>query len=119
MWSFGWPIGHASGSRGTGADIECFEKDFASIVEPSLDQSGAGQIRELYSIREHREHFIDQNNLDDAKIFFISPKIHRHLYKFSADTAIVEQKPIILNLTTNEFIDHLQSQNSLKEVFNL
>ena len=117
--SFGWPIGHASGSRGTGADIECFEKDFASIVEPSLDQSGAGQIRELYSIREHREHFIDQNNLDDAKIFFISPKIHRHLYKFSADTAIVEQKPIILNLTTNEFIDHLQSQNSLKEVFNL
>lgn len=115
--SFGWPIGHASGSRGTGADIECIEDNFVSIIEPSLDTSGRNQIGELYSIRNHREKFIEQNNLEDAKIFFISPRIHPDMYKFSKDSAILEQKNIILNLNTNEFIDSVTSSNSLKEIF--
>jgi len=116
--SFGWPIGHASGSRGTGADIECFELDFFSIVEPSLDTSGAGQIRELYSVYRHRDKLIQKNNLDDAKIFFVSPRIHRDMYEFSKDRAAREKKEIILNLTTNEIIDKINTNSSMKEIFN-
>ena len=49
--------------------------------------------------------------------FFISPRIHPDMYKFSKDSAILEQKNIILNLNTNEFIDSVTSSNSLKEIF--
>ena len=115
--SFGWPIGHASGSRGTGADIECIEEDFISIVEPSLDTSGRGQIGELYSITRHRENLIREINVDDAKIFFISPRIHRDMHEFSKDRAVREKKEIILNLNTKEFIKNISKTSSLKEIF--
>ena len=117
--SFGWPIGHASGSRGTGADIECDEEDFISIVEPSLDTSGAGQIRELYSITRHRENVIKEKNIDDAKIFFISPRIHQDMNKYAAATAVIEKKEIILNMNTKEFIENMNTAKSLKESFNI
>ncbi len=116
--SFGWPIGHASGSRGTGADIECTEEGFVSIVEPSLDTTGAGQIRELYSITRHRKNVMQERNIHDAKIFFISPRIHEDMYEFSKDRAVREGKEIILNLDTKELIDKTESYNSMKEIFN-
>jgi hypothetical protein len=40
------------------------------------------------------------------------------MYEFSKDRAAREKKEIILNLTTNEIIDKINTNSSMKEIFN-
>ena len=69
-------------------------------------------------MQRHREKLIQKNDLDDAKIFFVSPRIHTDMYEYSKATAIIKKKEIILNLTTNEIIDEINTNSSMKEIFN-
>ena len=57
-------------------------------------------------------------NVNDAKIFFISPRIHQDMYEYSKDRAVREKKEIILNLNTKELIKNITEASSLKEIFN-
>lgn len=117
--SFGWPIGFAIGQHGTntGADIECFEEKMNFIIEPSRGTSKSEQFRECFSIEEHLESFISGQN-KDAKSFFIAPRLSSRIKRFAIFLEWENEKPIMKNLTTDDFINVLENKNNLYESFN-
>lgn len=117
--SFGWPIGFAIGQQGTntGADIECFEEKMNFIIEPSRGVSKSEQFRECFSIEEHLEAFIRQEN-KEAKSFFIAPRLSDRINRFAIFLEWENGKPMMKNLTTNDFINLLENENNLFDSFN-
>lgn len=116
--SFGWPIGFASGQKGTntGADIECYETKMNFIVEPSRGISKSEQNRECFAIEEHLEILIEQEG-KEAKSFFIAPKISERANKYAEFLEWLNKKKVMMNLTTDNFISILESKNNLEESF--
>ena len=116
--SFGWPIGYASGLKGTntGADIECFELNMNFIIEPSRGTSKTEQFRECWSIEEHLEVFKKQEN-KVTKSFFIAPSLTNRVERFAKFLKWELGSQVMKNLTTDDFIDLLESKNSLEESF--
>lgn len=116
--SFGWPIGFAVGQQGTntGADIECYEKQMNFIIEPSRGTSKSEQFRECFSIEEHLESFILNQN-KDAKSYFIAPRLSERINRFAIFLEWENQRPIMKNLTTDDFINLLENKSNLYEGF--
>lgn len=117
--SFGWPIGFASGQNGTntGADIECFETKMNFIIEPSRGTSKTDQSRECFAIEEHLRAFVKQED-KEAKSFFIAPSLTGRVHRYAEFLEHELGKSVMKNLTTEVFIDLLESKSSLLESFN-
>ena len=118
--SFGWPIGHAPGQINrniSGADIECFEESLNFIVEPSLGQSEAWQLKEGINLDAHLKRFIE---LEDkpAKGFFISPSIKERVKTLENFFAYESGEFIMRNFTTDDLISRLENEESLLSSFN-
>ncbi len=116
--SFGWPIGFASGQKGTntGADIECYETNMNFIVEPSRGTSKSEQNRECFAIEEHLDILIEQK-AKEAKSFFIAPRLSDRVKRYAEFLEWESNKKIMKNLTTDEFINLLETKSNLENSF--
>lgn len=116
--SFGWPIGFASGQKGTntGADIECYETNMNFIVEPSRGTSKSEQTRECFAIEEHLDILIEQK-VKEAKSFFIAPRLSDRAKRYAEFLEWENNKKIMKNLTTEEFINLLETKSNLENCF--
>jgi hypothetical protein len=116
--SFGWPIGFASGQKGTntGADIECYEPNMNFIVEPSRGTSKSEQNRECFAIEEHLDILIEQEN-KEAKSFFIAPSLSPRAKRYAIFLEWEKNKKVMKNLTTDEFISLLENKQNLEDSF--
>lgn len=116
--SFGWPIGFASGQKGTntGADIECYEANMNFIVEPSRGTSKSEQTRECFAIEEHLEILIEQKD-KEAKSFFIAPRLSDRAKRYAQFLEWENNKKIMRNLSTDEFINLLETKSNLEHCF--
>jgi hypothetical protein len=116
--SFGWPIGFASGQKGTntGADIECYETNMNFIIEPSRGTSKSEQTRECFAIEEHLDILIEQKK-KEAKSFFIAPRLSDRVKRYAIFLEWENNKKIMKNLTTEEFIILLETKSNLEKCF--
>jgi hypothetical protein len=116
--SFGWPIGFASGQKGTntGADIECYETNMNFIIEPSRGTSKSEQTRECFAIEEHLDILIEQKK-KEAKSFFIAPRLSDRVKRYAVFLEWEHNKKIMRNLTTEEFIKLLETKTNLENCF--
>lgn len=100
---YGNPISHAPGGK---ADIECFYKDFAMIVEVTLDTGNFQWVREGQPVMRHLREFEERVGKNPVYCLFIAPKVHRDTYStfwYSVRYEYQGRPQRILPLTTSQF----------------
>ncbi|MCX7992819.1 MAG: AlwI family type II restriction endonuclease [Fimbriimonadales bacterium] len=100
---YGNPISHAPGGK---ADIECFYKAFAMIVEVTLDTGNFQWVREGQPVMRHLREFEERVGTDLVYCLFIAPKVHQDTYSqfwFSVKYEYQGKPQRILPLTTAQF----------------
>lgn len=100
---YGNPISHAPGGK---ADIECFYKDFAMIVEVTLDTSSFQWVREGQPVMRHLREFEERTGKQPVYCLFVAPKVHKDTYAqfwYSVKYEYQGKPQRILPLTTSQF----------------
>ena len=64
-----------------------------------------------------RENIMAENNVEDTKVFFIAPKIHQDLERFTKHANMDLGINSVCHLETKDFVDNVASKGSLLEIY--